>query len=163
DLAAVRQRNWWHGYAGEALEASYRWGVPPQAVLDQAKALRQRLDAQASQQFPRPEFAAAKLLLVVGPAAITPGRLVPQDRSVVYIDAADGDGRVPIDSALLPGVSTWRLDCDHGSLPGAADAFGAYVELLERGDTARLERWQPSSARGAAEPARRRPSRRPQG
>src|SRR6185369_14639275 len=44
-----------------------------------------------------------------------------------------GDGRVPLTSAVLPGVRTWKLDAVHGDLPTVAKAFPAYLELLERG------------------------------
>jgi hypothetical protein len=69
DLARVEQANWWHGHAGEPALAAYTWGVPPQAVLDQAVALRRRLDLQRDEALPA---FADKLLLVVGKAAFTP-------------------------------------------------------------------------------------------
>ncbi|CAD5373490.1 CHAT domain-containing protein [Rubrivivax sp. A210] len=137
DFDQMQQKNWWHGYAGEAQEAVYRWGVPPQPVLDQARALRERLDAQAAAEL---RAWAPKLLLVVGSARFTPdGFQTGGSDGFVYDNAVDGgDGRVPLASALLPGVATWKLACDHGSLPSEAQAFEAYVELLEKGSTQRL-------------------------
>ena len=44
DLKRVREHNWWH--ADERQLSTFEWGVPPQGVLDQAVALRKRLDAQ---------------------------------------------------------------------------------------------------------------------
>jgi hypothetical protein len=159
DQRAVQERTCWHVSAGEAFEAAYRWGVPSQAVLDQALALRRRLDDQLVRT--PPEFA-AKMVLVVGHAKVTPGGFEQtEDGTVLYIDAANGDGRVSIESALLPGVATWRLDAAHGDLPSSNDAFAAFDELLTQGDTQLLERWQLGTARDApaSTPLRRRPSR----
>ena len=158
DYARTQQQNWWHRSAGEAMEPAYRWGVPSQAVLDAAVALRRRLDAQRAQALPA---FADRIVLVVGHARSTPvGYEVDADSGFVYLDSGDGDGRVALASALLPGVQTWSLDCEHGSLPSAKGAFDAYVELLERGSTERLARLP--AARGAAPAAalvRSRPSR----
>jgi hypothetical protein len=169
DLKRAREANWWHLNAGREQEAVYRWGVPPQDVLDQARALRQRLDDQLTADIPA---YASKLLLVVGQAKFTPDGVEMAEQGLVYTDALrHGDGRVPLHSALLPGVRTWTLDCEHGSLPSAERAFDAFTELLQHGDTARLERLDGSSAqRGAStkavvhersRPARQRPSAKP--
>jgi hypothetical protein len=172
DVKREQDKNWWHRYAGEATAAVYTWGVPPQAVLQQAQALRQRLDAQVGTAL---KACADKVLLVVGQAATTPvGYEVGAD-GFTYLESADGDGRVPLASALLPGVRTWKLDCDHGSLPSAQQAFDAYADLLVQGSTSRLPTLAtPASPVGAgvtrggspAAPAavvlrRNRPSRRP--
>ena len=54
---------------------------------------------------------AAKMLLVIGHAPFTPGGIVFGDSGLEYTDAVGGgDGRVPLTSALLPGVRTWKLD-----------------------------------------------------
>lgn len=168
DLKRVQDNNWWHRSAGEAQEAAYEWGLPPQAVLDQARALRLRLDAQVASELPN---VTDKLLLVVGRAKFTPDGYEWGEDGFVYLDAAShgdwgGDGRVPLGSAVLPGVRTWTLDCEHGSLPDKSSAFDAFTELLVRGDTARLERLAPAAAgsRGGAAGAvgarvRSRPSR----
>ena len=168
DLAVVRERNWWH--SGELQLAAYEWGLPSQAVLDQAVALRQRLDAQRDKALPR---FADKLLLVTGRAKFTPDGVEIGNEGLVYLNATDaGDGRVTRASACLPGVRSWSVDCEHGALPDFEGAFAAYTELLATGDTtllARLPDGVGSSAgdiRGAAaRPARyvkSRPSRQPQ-
>ena len=54
--------------------------------------------------------------------------------------AISGDGRVTRTSAMLPGVRTWHIDCEHGNLPKAKFAFDGFLDLLERGDTDRLAR-----------------------
>ncbi len=172
DLKRVQEANWWHRYAGEQANAAYEWGVPPQAVLDQAKALREKLDRQRDDAL---RHFAAKTLLVVGHAKFTPDGYEWGEDGFSYLDATDGgDGRVPLTSALLPGVRTWTLDCEHGSLPDAEGAFDAYLELLTRGDTTRLPRLAEAAtgtrgARGAgaapvhvrSRPSRARPSARP--
>ena len=149
DLKRVQENNWWHRSAGEGTDAAYEWGVPPQAVLKQAHDLRVRLDAQLDAQRGTFKNYADKVLLVVGKAKFTPDGYELGTDGFVYLNATDGgDGRVPLQCALLPGVRTWTLDKEHGGLPDVSDAFEAYVELLTRGDTAKLARL------GAAGPAR---------
>ncbi|MES2958692.1 MAG: CHAT domain-containing protein [Pseudomonadota bacterium] len=165
DLAAVRDHNWWHS---EAIQlAAYEWGVPTQAVLDQALALRQRLDRQRDQTLPR---FADKMLLVVGRARFTPDGFEIGNEGLVYLDASDaGDGRVTRASACLPGVRTWEVDCEHGALPDHEASFAAYTELLLSGSTGLLTRLPEAvgDARSAAlrplRHVRSRPSRQPQG
>lgn len=163
DMEALRQANWWHD--PENQRAVYQWGVPPQSVLDRAAALRERLDRQ------RNEALAAfkdRVVMVVGHARFTPAGFELSEREgLVYLDRPEGgDGRVTLDSALLPGVRAWRVDATHGDLPDVQEAFEAYLELLEKGQTARLQELGPHrAARGSAGEAapqplvRSRPSR----
>ena len=160
DYRREQERSWWQRYAGEVATAVYEWGVPPQAVLDQARALRIRLDAQLAGAL---KASAGQMRLVVGHAQSTPDGFELGSEGLVYLDLQDGgDGRVPLASALLPGVATWTLDCEHGSLPSAKGAFDAFADLLIRGTTTRLV---PLSATRDAAAAlthlRSRPSRRP--
>jgi hypothetical protein len=84
---------------------------------------------------------AGKLLVVVGKAPFTPAGFEMGSEGLVYLNASDqGDGRVPLQSALLPGVATWTLDAEHSAMPQAKEAFEAYRELLHNGDTKRLSR-----------------------
>ena len=143
DMAALRERSIWH--SDEVQRSIYEWGAPPQAVLDQAVALRRRLDAQVDKL----GADAQKMLLVIGHAAFTPAGIVTGPDGLEYLDTPDdGDGRVTLSSALLPGVRTWKVDAEHGKLPDVADAFAAYVELLSTGQTRLLEPFEPV-ARGA--------------
>ena len=152
DLRTVQEANWWHRSAGDPQLVAYQWGVPPQEVLDRAKRLRERLDVQRDQALR--EFA-DRMLLVVGHAKFTPDGYEWTDQGLVYLDASDGgDGRVTLASALLPGVRTWTLDCEHGSLPDAGRAFPAFDELLGLGDTTRLERLAGAARGGGAAAAR---------
>lgn len=160
DLERLRERSGWH-HLGIQLDA-YRWGVPEQAVLDRAVSLRKRLDAQRDQDLAGVKD---KLLLVVGKARFTPDGFEVGSEGLVYLDALEeGDGRVPLPSAVLPGVRTWTLDCEHGDLPSKKDAFDAYLELLRTGTTNLLAPLRAATvSRGAAavRPAhvRSRPSR----
>ena len=161
DLRRLLERSLWHDEGAQ--KTIYRWGAPPQQVLDRATALRRRLDAQAATL----GADAGKILLVVGRAPFTPGGFVFGDAGLEYTDAVGGgDGRVPLASALLPGVRTWKLDATHGDLPTVTKAFHAYLELLVNGDTALLEALDPTSAAAtrsapaaATAPLRSRPSR----
>jgi Lecithin:cholesterol acyltransferase len=148
DLAAVREHNWWHN--DETQLNAYTWGVPPQAVLDQARALRERLDEQRDKTFSR---FADKVLLVVGRAKFTPdGFTVDGNEGLTYLNAVEaGDGRVTRASARLPGVRTWSVDCEHGKLPDHESAFAAYVELLGSGNTAALALQPEAGTRGGAD------------
>ena len=155
DLKRLKDRSRWHS-EGQQLSV-YTWSAPPQQVLDQAVALRRRLDRQAADL----GADAQKMLLVVGHDKFTPAGCRMGVEGLEYLDAGDGDGRVPLDSALLPGVRTWRCDASHGKLPDVAQAFAAYVELLDSGDTQQLPRLESGATRGAAadRPAERVPNR----
>ncbi|MEO8056898.1 MAG: CHAT domain-containing protein [Burkholderiales bacterium] len=146
DMAALRDRSLWHDEGAQ--RTIYEWGAPPQDVLDQAVKLRRRLDAQVETLGPD----AQKMLLVVGHAAFTPAGFTQTSEGLEYLDTPDdGDGRVPLQSALLPGVRTWKVDAEHGKLPDEASAFAAYIELLTKGETAQLEAYVPAApgTRGA--------------
>lgn len=160
DMAALRQQSIWHDAAAQ--RTIYEWGAPPQAVLDQAVALRRRLDAQLNTL----GVDAKKILLVVGHASFTPDGIVTGPDGLEYLNTPDdGDGRVTLSNALLPGVRSWKLDAAHGKLPDASIAFPAYVELLSQGQTDKLEACQPvargapTAAAGPAARVRSRPSR----
>ena len=135
DLAAARKQSVWHNLPLQ-LDA-YEWGVPTQGALDRALALRNRLDAQRDTTL---ATYADRILLVVGQSKFTPDGYDVSDREgLVYLNAqSHGDGRVTWASARLPGVKTWKLDCEHGKLPEEKGAFGAYLELLEKGTTEAL-------------------------
>jgi hypothetical protein len=108
---------------------------------------------------------AEKILLVVGHAKSTPDGFEVGNDGFVYLEAQDGgDGRVPLELALLPDVKTWTLDCEHGNLPSAKNAFDAFADLLATGDTARLAplgTTREGAPRAALPHLRVRPSRRP--
>ena len=144
DMAVLRSHSIWHDEGAQ--RTIYEWGAPPQDVLDQAVALRKRLDAQV----PMLGADAQKMLLVVGHADFTPAGIVQGNDGLEYLDTPDdGDGRVPLQSALLPGVRTWKVDAEHGKLPDVSGAFAAYIELLSTGQTSQLEPLRLDATRGA--------------
>ncbi|MFA5083081.1 MAG: CHAT domain-containing protein, partial [Hydrogenophilaceae bacterium] len=63
----------------------------------------------------------------------------------------DGDGRVPWQTGIPPGVAVWYAEAAHGDLANHEKAFEAYRELIETGDTRQLER-VPAGARGESAP-----------
>ena len=156
DLKRVRDNSWWH--REEIQITSYSWGVPPQQVLDRAVVLRKRLDAQVGGDL---ASFSDKVMLVLGQAKFTPDGYTFGDEGLVYLDAPDqGDGRVTVSSARLPGVRTWQLDCVHGDLSNAKQAFDAYRELLDTGSTTLLRpHVENPVSRGASARVRSRPSR----
>ncbi len=150
DVRRLEAANAWH--RDERQLAIYRWGVPPQAVLDQAVALRERLDAQRDHELPR---WSDRLALVLGHARSTPDGFELGAEGLVYLDASEaGDGRVPHANALLPGVRTWQIPVEHGSLPDASEYFDAFLELLEQGTTAKLKSVPAAGATRGGEPPR---------
>jgi pimeloyl-ACP methyl ester carboxylesterase len=141
DLAArdrelVAKASIWH-WLPLQMQAS-AWGLPGDDVLAAAISLRKKFDEQRADLS---KAASDKLVLVVGQAKFTPdGYEETPDEGLVYLNALDGgDGRVTLDSAMLPNVPTWTTPHDHGSLPTADEAFAAYLELLRTGSTTRLD------------------------
>ena len=150
DLARLAEKSLFHGEG--PTRTVYRWGAPPQPVLDRAVALRRRLDAQAEAMT---ADEAARFAVVVGDAAATPAGFAMGADGLEYLDApaGGGDGRVLHASALLSNVRAWRVAASHGDLPTQTSAFAGYAELLARGETARLEPFvAPQGLRGAAGP-----------
>ena len=161
DLRRVRDHNFWHSDDRQLIP--YKWGVPPQDVLDLAVSLRERLDRQRAEVIGK---YARNIVMVVGKSEFTPDGYDVAGDGLYYLNAADaGDGRVTLSSALLPGVRTWQLDCEHGTLPSRETAFLAYLELLETGTTELLGAVATPTTRSGAvvEPVRApsRPSRQP--
>ncbi len=156
DLDAVRRHSPWHNLPLQLDQM--KWGLPAQGVLDEAVELRRALDRQRDTDL---ASFAHKLLIVVGKADSTPAGYKKSDDGVIYLDAPDqGDGRVLLDSAVLPGVATWVVDADHGSLPRHKEAFGGYRDLLSMGRTDRLSTLSASqTARGQAGPTAKLPVR----
>jgi len=144
DLASVQARNWWHTEPIQLNE--YKWGIPGEDVLKSAVDLRIKLDAQAQGVLGR---FSDKMALVVGNAPFTPDGFDLEADGLVYLHAQDGgDGRVTLGNARLPGVQTWKLDCEHGSLPSREEAFPAYAELLENGFTEKAPLTSSAEVRG---------------
>jgi hypothetical protein len=69
-----------------------------------------------------------------------------------YRVTSEGDGTVPLESALLPGVqSTFFTHAGHGFFANHKDVRAATVDLLRNGDTMVLSRTRPQVPRGGVE------------
>lgn len=147
DLKASQDLSPWHRWTES------EWGVPTQKVLDQALALRRQLDDQASEL-----HRSGSVVLVVGSRERTPDGFEERPNEPLwYLDTDQGDGRVSHARARLPSVPTWRVGCAHSELPSFVASFGAYLDLLRRGDTSALPRLEDDAP--ARSPTRSRPAR----
>src|SRR5206468_2284364 len=82
DLATVQDFNAWHH--NEIQLNVYRWGVPPQDVIDRAVALRKRLEIQVDRDL---DPFKDKMLLVAGKARFTPDGYEVRETGLEYLDA----------------------------------------------------------------------------
>jgi hypothetical protein len=57
-----------------------------------------------------------------------------------YAIDSSGDGTVALESALLPGLPTWAVRCEHSRLPRDARVGRALLEVLAGREPARLTR-----------------------
>ncbi|MBL9126343.1 MAG: alpha/beta fold hydrolase, partial [Verrucomicrobiales bacterium] len=68
-----------------------------------------------------------------------------------YRITRDGDGTVPLESALLPGVrKTWFASAGHGFFANDSGVRAATVEILRHGDTNLLRSQRPDVSRSAS-------------
>ncbi|MFN7631629.1 MAG: CHAT domain-containing protein [Cyanobacteriota bacterium] len=164
DLDQAKAWSWWHHDLRQLEE--FRWGVPEEEALSRAVNFWENMRSQRDRDLP---LWSDKVVMVVGSAPFTTEGYEIGADGLVYREAQGrGDGRVTYRSAMLPGVRTWKLACDHGKLPAYKEAFHGFKELLETGDT-KHKALHPFSdttpSRGVGEPAtasqvrRRRPSR----
>lgn len=129
DRELLERRSFWHRLSLQ--HRVYDWGIPPQHVLDRARRLRERLDAQLQGDL---DPYLDRTALVLGQAEFTPdGFVLAENEGLVYLNAVDGgDGRVTHASARIPGVATYRCpETDHTNLAKRDDAFADVVALLE--------------------------------
>jgi hypothetical protein len=114
------------------------WQAPQAGPLDAARAAVQALmDA---------ELDAGCTVYVAGHAQ-TPVGVRINDGQVEIGCIDEGDGRVPWNTGIPPGVRAWYTDAAHGDLPNHECAFAAYLELLNTGGT-RLLSENPPGTRG---------------
>ena len=153
---ALRERSIWH--AEGAQRAIYEWGVPPQAVLDQAVALRRRLDAQAAAL----AADAPKMLLVVGHARVHAGRHRVRRRRP-RVPRRARRRRRPRAAGERAAARRAHLEARRRARRAArrdASAFAAYLELLAtRRDGAARRLRRAGAARRAARPRGAAPAR----
>ena len=97
-----------------------------------------------------------KIVYVAGYGQRTPCgiELDQKGKRLRMIGTLNGDGSVTHASGLLDGLiqrqRVWYMNSDHAGLTGKEEAFPALLELLERGETARLPKTRPA-VRGADE------------
>ena len=119
--------------------------VPPQK--DPLKGARETIDLFREAPLDR-----ERTLYVAGRAPTPVSvRIVNGQVEIGWTD--QGDGRVAWSSGIPEGVRVWYTDAAHGDLASHGDAFDAYLDLLESGDTRRaaLSRNAPGS-RGDSAP-----------
>lgn len=125
-------------------------GVPTVQLLADAKQSWEEL--RQNEELPNVE----RIVYVAGYGRETPCGIetvkIGKHERVRLIGTLNGDGSVTHDSGLLDCLRqngrVWYLNADHADLAGTPEAFPALLELLERGDTARLPSTCPS-VRGA--------------
>jgi hypothetical protein len=113
-------------------------GFPvPQAYLDSGRRFQQEMHAVQD---------ADRLIYVAGFDQATPYRIrVDQPGQFVYQETLDGDGRVPHELGLLPGVPTYYVAEKHGDLPSNDHVMAALHDLLASGATQQLPDLKPAA------------------
>ena len=115
------------------------WGDFPvtQALLDRGR------DFQAGLE---PVVDGERMIYIAGYDQETPFRVrVKAPGQFEYQITNDGDGRVPHELGLLPGVPTYWVQEKHGDLQKNGNVLDALHELLEKGATTQLPREKPAT------------------
>ena len=140
----------------KALARRAAWGESPvtQALLDAGLGFQRELGEVVD---------AERMRYVAGYDQPTPYRIrIEGDGRFSYRQTRDGDGRVPHELGVLPGVPTFYVAESHGNLIGNRRVLEGIHDLLQTGETAalaaekpvarRLSRaeagWQPASRAG---------------
>jgi hypothetical protein len=121
------------------------WGrfPVPQKYLDLGRLFQQEMHAVQD---------AERLIYIAGYGQETPHRVrVDGPGRLSYQTTLDGDGRVPHQLGLLPGVPTYYVDEKHGALPSNEHVMAALHELLASGTTTQLPNARPVSRAVPAE------------
>lgn len=126
-----------------------RWSLPPTEPLAAAR--------QALAEVQSGGIDKERMLYVAGsaPSTVTQVVLVPGEKGdparLEFPGDARGDGTVTWESGLLPGVPAWYVpETPHDQLLAHEEAFAAYLDLVQTGDTRRLSQAPPGRSRGAA-------------
>ena len=138
----------WTGLARRTMPE--RWPLPTPGQLARAQAWRQGLAAQVLDP--------QRVFYVAGQAEATPIAIeveaTRRGERLRFRATRDGDGRVPWDGGIPPGVRAWYVDARHGDLASHARAHAGYLDILEHGDTSAtaLRTQRPATAsRGGAD------------
>ena len=124
------------------------WVLPDAGRLEEARRFRSRLDACP--------LDGQRMFYVAGRARATPFAIAcrtdARDEERICFHATPyGDGRVTWAGGIPDGVRTWYMDAEHGDMADHQPAFGAILDLLQRGDTVRLSTAPLAVARGMPE------------
>ena len=123
----------WKSYADQSDKS---WITPAAADLQSARVLRTLLDQAA--------FDPRVMFYIAGhaPATLCAMHIDAQQTDPaqrIQFDATNrGDGRVPWESGIPPGLRTWYLEAAHGDLSADESGFPAIVDVLTSGNTTRL-------------------------
>jgi hypothetical protein len=134
------------------------WAPPDATALHDARTVRTMLDRST------PHL--DRVVYVAGHAPRTPCQLrldrppesnVQSDGSMrlpenfYFESTAEGDGRVPWATGILPGLRPWYMDAVHGDLAATPEHFDAVLDLVSSGTTDKLPTTPPAAAkRGGA-------------
>lgn len=116
-----------------------QWGSYPvtQQHLDRGRKFQQELFAVKDPD---------RLIYVAGYDRETPYRVrVDGPGKFSYQETMDGDGRVPHELGLLPGVPTFYVAEKHGDLPANGKVLSGIHDLLATGTTGALDSKRPAS------------------
>ncbi len=93
------------------------------------------------------EAADAEWFLIAGAQRVTKVAARVENDRLSYKISDEGDGTVPLESAVLPGVSkTWYGSADHPFFTGNKAVRAATVEILKAGETRELPSTPPEPA-----------------
>lgn len=124
-----------------------RWTSPEQSALQQAFAVRSRVDVEA----PPPH--ASRVIYLAGQDERTPNGVEVSRGRLAFAQTAEGDGLTTwasIPEWLQDGHCWYLPGVKHGDLLRVAAAFPAIRELVETGDTGLLQQRPPAVLPGGA-------------
>ncbi len=120
------------------------WPLRPVRPL--RKHLEAAPDVQRRWARPEPNDDRFHLIAGCGQETVTDLRQRADETEFTYVSTTDGDGTVPLNFALLPGVPTRYVEASHSGILSFASVARAVGDLIDHGATNEL----------AAEPPRRR-------
>jgi CHAT domain-containing protein len=104
--------------------------APRRSVLEAANAVQSSLSPGRDRFF---------LIAGVGQKTVVNARAEAGAHEFTYETSNEGDGTVPLELCLLPGIEkTWYVEESHGSLPNNGTVGRAVIDILEKGDTSVL-------------------------
>jgi pimeloyl-ACP methyl ester carboxylesterase len=118
---------------------------PDQAALRSARAIQDALPRSGG---------GSEIIMIAGINQQTVVDATVQGDEFAYTLSTEGDGTVPLRLALLPGVQTYYVEGEHGSLPGNAAVQRALPSILATGHTAELPETPPQQRQVAVRTVR---------